>query len=72
MTYVGSRHERILALIADNERSTAMTTSQLIREARDYYRLCDEARALGIPVALDDPRSPQTVAALREAVVKAA
>jgi hypothetical protein len=37
-------------------------------EARAYYRLCDEARALGIATSLDDPRSPRTVAALERAV----
>lgn len=37
-------------------------------QARAYYRLCDEARALGISTSLDDPRSPRTVAALRRAV----
>lgn len=45
-----------------------MTHTQLIREAQAYYRLCAEAEALGIPVSLDDPRSPQTVQGLREAV----
>lgn len=43
-------------------------TEQLRDEARAYYRLCDEARALGIPTSLDDPRSPRTVAELRAAV----
>jgi hypothetical protein len=37
-------------------------------EARAYYRLCEEAAALGIPTSLDDPRSPRTVDALRAAV----
>jgi len=45
-----------------------MTYTQLIRQAQDYYRLCAEAEARGIPVSLDDPRSPKTVAALRRAV----
>lgn len=46
-----------------------MTTyEQLKQEARDYYRLCDEAKTHGIPVSLDDPRSPNTVDALRQAV----
>ena len=45
-----------------------MTHSELIREAQAYYRLCAEADSLGIPVSLDDPRTPQTVQALREAV----
>lgn len=44
-----------------------MTYSQRIQEARDYYALCDEARAAGIPTSLDDPRTPPTVQALREA-----
>jgi hypothetical protein len=39
-----------------------------IAEARAYYSLCDQARRLGIPVSLDDPRSPKTVAALQQAV----
>ena len=43
-------------------------TEQDRQDARDYYRLCDEARALGIAVSLDDPDSPPTVAALRAAV----
>lgn len=42
--------------------------TQLLNEARAYYHLCDEARALGIPTSLDDPRSPKTVAALSAAV----
>lgn len=41
------------------------------REAEDYYRLCREAEALGLPVSLDDPRSPRTVAGL-QALVNAA
>jgi len=44
-----------------------MTYAQLIRQAQDYYRLCDKAAARGVPVALDDPRSPKTVADLRRA-----
>jgi hypothetical protein len=48
-----------------------MTTRALHEETRAYYRLCDEARALGVPVSLDDPRSPKTVQGLREAVAKA-
>jgi hypothetical protein len=46
-------------------------TPALTDAARDYYRLCDEARALNIPVSLDDPRSPKTVQALRDAVASA-
>ena len=41
---------------------------QLKQEARDYYRLCDKAAKHGIPVSLDDPRSPNTVDALKQAV----
>jgi hypothetical protein len=37
-------------------------------EQRAYLELCDEARALGIPTSLDDPRSPRTVDALGAAV----
>jgi hypothetical protein len=54
----------------DRDERTEMPrkNSDLMREQRDYYRLCDEADALGIPVSLDDPRTPPTIAALREAV----
>lgn len=38
-------------------------------EQAAYYRLCTEARKLGIPTSLDDPRSPRTVAGLRDAVL---
>ena len=40
-------------------------------EQAAYYRLCDEARELGIPTSLDDPRSPKTVDELRGAVARA-
>lgn len=43
-------------------------SNTLRKQARAYFRLCDEARALGVPTSLDDPRSPRTVAGLREAV----
>ena len=46
-----------------------MTTYSTLRdEAVAYYALCDAARKQGIPVSLDDPRSPNTVDALRQAV----
>lgn len=45
-----------------------MDYATLLEDARDYYRLCNEAAALGIPVSLDDPATPQTVEGLREAV----
>lgn len=45
-----------------------MTYSDRIREAQAYYRLCREAQSLRVPVSLDDPRSPKTVKALREAI----
>lgn len=49
-----------------------MTTyQQLLNEQRDYYALCDKARSLGIPTSLDDPNSPKTVDALRDAVENA-
>lgn len=37
-------------------------------EARDYYRLVRQADSLGIPTSLDDPTSPKTVQALRDAI----
>jgi dihydroorotase-like cyclic amidohydrolase len=37
-------------------------------EAVAYYRLCDNAERVGVPTSLDDPSSPSTVAALRQAV----
>ena len=40
-------------------------TTAMREEQAAYYRLCDEARALGIPTSLDDPRSPKTVDELR-------
>ena len=43
-------------------------TAALREVARDYYALCDRAERLGVPVSLDDPRTPKTVGALREAV----
>jgi hypothetical protein len=39
--------------------------------AEDYAALCETARSLGIPTSLDDPSTPQTVSALREAVAQA-
>jgi len=41
-----------------------------MKEQAEYYRLCDRAARLGIPVSLDDPRSPRTVAEV-EAQVRA-
>ncbi len=46
-------------------------TEALRQEARDYYALCAEAEALGIPVSLDNPRTPTTHAALLGAVIAA-
>lgn len=46
-------------------------TKSMIEEQRAYYRLCDEARSLGIPTSLDDPRTPQTVAGLAATVAAA-
>lgn len=37
-------------------------------EIRAYYRLCDQARSLGIPTSLDDDASPATIAELQAAV----
>lgn len=42
--------------------------SRRVAEAVAYYDLCDRASKLGIPVSLDDPRSPKTVPALLAAV----
>lgn len=42
-----------------------------VAEALAYYDLCTRALELGIPVSLNDPRSPKTVDALAEAVRKA-
>lgn len=44
---------------------------QLHEDARRYYRLCDEARALGIAVDLDEDPELDTVAKLETAVAKA-
>lgn len=46
-------------------------TKSMIEEQRAFYRLCDEARALGVPTSCDDPRSPTTVAGLAAAVAAA-
>ncbi len=46
-------------------------TSDRHADARRYYELCEQARQLGVPTSLDDPRSPRTVAGLRAAVAKA-
>lgn len=46
-----------------------MTTyADTLREQREYAALCDKARDLGVPVSLDDPRAPRTIAALKQAV----
>jgi hypothetical protein len=52
-----------------SSRSYVPTSQAEIRaEAEEYYHLCEEARKLGIPTSLDDPRSPRTVEGLRRAV----
>jgi hypothetical protein len=48
--------------------AAATITRAIRQEARSYYRLVEEARALGVPVALDDRRTRSTVGGLREAV----
>jgi hypothetical protein len=48
-----------------------VNTLTLQEQARAYYRLVAEARALNVPVSLDDPRSPKTVQGLRDAVAEA-
>lgn len=46
-----------------------MTTyADRLREQREYAALCDKARQLGVPVSLDNPNSPKTVAGLKQAV----
>ena len=47
---------------------TTRKTMKQHREARDYYNLCEQAAALGIPTSLDNPASPKTVQGLRDAV----
>lgn len=44
-----------------------MTYGEMKQQAEDYYLLCDQAEALGIPTSLDDPMSPTTVEDLRDA-----
>lgn len=51
--------------------SPVRVTEALRREARAFYALCDEARRLGVPTSVDDPRSPHTVAGLAAAVAVA-
>ena len=41
------------------------------KEQAEYYRLCERAARLGIPVSLDDPRSVRTVAQLETQVRRA-
>jgi hypothetical protein len=49
-----------------------MTAKQRIyRDQINYHRLCDEARALGVPTSLDDPRTTRTVWGLRMHVATA-
>lgn len=43
-------------------------TAEHLQEQRDYYALIDEARKLGVPTSLDDPRTPKTVAATVAAI----
>lgn len=47
------------------------TYSELRAEAVAYYKLCDRASALGLPVSLDNPESPTTVRGLRRSVRRA-
>lgn len=44
---------------------------RLVAEAHEHYDLCQRAERIGVPTSLDDPRSPTTVTALRDAVVAA-
>lgn len=45
-----------------------MTRKSHADEIREYYALCAEAAALGVPTSLDDPASPTTIAGLRLAI----
>lgn len=47
---------------------SATKTLQLRAAAEEYHRLVDRARALGIPISLDDPDSPRTVDGLSDAI----
>lgn len=57
-----------LAYAARHRPTHVKVTTALRNEQAAYYRLCDEARALGIPTSLDDPRTPRTVADLQAAI----
>ena len=48
-----------------------MTYSERIAEQRAYYALLNKAHTLGIPVSLDDPASPRTIAGIKTAIAKA-
>lgn len=45
-------------------------TSALREEQERYYQLVEECKQQGIPVSLDDPRSPRTVQEMLEALGK--
>lgn len=47
------------------------TAKQILAEQNAHLDLIAEARTLGIPTSLDDPRSPRTVDALSAAVTDA-
>jgi len=48
-----------------------MTYSERIREQLAYYELLNKAAQLGVPVSLDDPASPRTIAGIKTAIAQA-
>ncbi len=48
-----------------------MNRKQIYAEQVEHQQLCDQARALGMPTSLEDPRSPRTITGLRDAILKA-
>jgi len=48
--------------------TNVVVTEQAREEQRAYYRLVEDAAALGIPTSLDDPRTPRTVQELAAAI----
>lgn len=58
----------LVVCVAGSENGVVMSYAEELRVQREYAALCDEARKLGVPTSLDDPRSPRTVEGLRAAV----
>ena len=53
---------------ANSDNPLEASIARLRAEQEEHLRLCDEARQLGIPTSLEDPRSPKTVQGLRAAI----